>query len=102
MVQSGHHRIKVPMCSGCSCNFRFTKNTQCNLLKIKCTGQIKLVTLLQPDGETEHRGLLPDCAGFLGVSLTSYVVCSFRNQLRDWREGDEAAMKNHRRVVDTA
>ena len=25
------------------------------------------------------------------------VVCSFRNKLRDWREGNEAAIKNHRR-----
>jgi len=80
-------------------------------LKSRCVLAVRAIFVLrkmhsvfhfQWDGETEHRGLLPDCAGFLGVSLTSYVVCSFRNQLRDWREGNEAAMKNHRRVVDTA
>ena len=81
--------------------FSFAEKCTVYFISVNYTGQIKLVTLLQPDGETEHRGLLPDCAGSLWWGLTTAFSDHAIGSCTGVTVGvaKRPPYKNHRRVV---
>ena len=77
------------MCSEC----------ECILFSINYTRTSNRVGLLHSDGETEHQGLRPDCAGFLWRGLTTMLIFGNENQ-RNCGSAMRPPFKNHRREGD--